>query len=395
MAQGNIATGVEIAVRAGITPIVMGMRWSRGFARDRHHEAPELRPGWRLHTKRALDEFFLATEIASASMVSTRDRRRLIDEFEDAVSMYSARGWLDDPSGYHLEPEAPTHFSLGRRSTSLLEYRHLQFESGYEPHLGEPGRERWLDHQANRSAHAWLLEHPGPPRAWLVCVPGYRMGSPMADFVGFKPRWLHKTLGLNVAIPVLPLHGPRREGRRGGDGFLTGDFLDTIHAQSQAIWDIRKLLAHLREEREASRVGVYGVSLGGYTTALLAGHDDDLACAIAGAPATDFVRLLKRHIPSVAVRILQAAGISMTTLEEMMRVISPLHIEPRVARERRYLFAGNADSLVTPDHAVDLWNHWERPRIDWYHGSHVSFLWEPTVTGLVRDAVRESGLLAP
>jgi hypothetical protein len=57
----------------------------------------------------------------------------------------------------------------------------------------------------------------------------------------------------------MPLHGPRRVGRRGGDGYLSGDFLDTIHAQTQAVWDIRRLIAWLRAEG-AQRVGVQGVS---------------------------------------------------------------------------------------------------------------------------------------
>ena len=85
------------------------------------------------------------------------------------------------------------------------------------PHPGEPGRERWLAYEANRTGHAWLLKHPGPPRPWLVCVPGYRMGRPAVDFTGFRAGWLYKTLGLNVAIPVIPLHGPRRVGSRLGN----------------------------------------------------------------------------------------------------------------------------------------------------------------------------------
>ena len=80
----------------------------------------------------------------------------------------------------------------------------------------------------------------------------------------------HKILGLNVLIPVLPLHGPRRIGRRSGDGFLGGEVLDTVHAETQAIWDIRRMIGWLRGQGALS-VGATGLSLGGYTTALLAG----------------------------------------------------------------------------------------------------------------------------
>ena len=43
----------------------------------------------------------------------------------------------------------------------------------------------------------------------------------------------------------------------------------------------------------------------------------------------------------------------------------------------------------------ELWKHWGRPRITWYAGGHVSYLFEPTVTDLVREALRTSELVAP
>ena len=43
--------------------------------------------------------------------------------------------------------------------------------------------------------------------------------------------------------------------------------------------------------------------------------------------------------------------------------------------------------------AHELWQHWEQPRIGWYPGSHVSFLWEPAVKAFLLEAFRESKLL--
>jgi hypothetical protein len=75
-------------------------------------------------------------------------------------------------------------------------------------------------------------------------------------------------------------------------------------------------------------------------------------------------------------------------------VVSPLAMPPQVAPARRYLYAGAADRLAPPDHALDLWRHWEEPRIAWYQGGHVSFLFEPQVKDLIRTALEESGFLA-
>ena len=244
-----------------------------------------------------------------------------------------------------------------------------------------------------RTAHAWLLEHSGPDRPWLVCVPGYRMGHPVVDFTGFRAHWLHHRLGINVAIPVMPLHGPRRVGRRGGDGFFAGDFVDTVHAQAQAVWDVRRLIGWLRT-RGATSVGVYGVSLGGYTAALLACLEADLACVIAGIPAVDFVRLMRDHGPQFLLRAATRVGFSFDDVERLLQVISPLTLRPRVRKRRRYVYAGLADRLASPDHARDLWRHWGKPKAAWYQGSHLSYLWEADVKTFLEEALRESGLVS-
>jgi hypothetical protein len=220
------------------------------------------------------------------------------------------------------------------------------------------------------------------------------MGHPAVDFTGFQARWLHRELGLNVAIPVLPFHGPRRTGRRGGDGFLSGDFLDTVHAKAQAVWDLRRLVSWLRREG-APCVGLYGVSLGSYTAALVAALEADLDCVIAGIPASDFLGIARWNAPAGFVRAAGLLGFRWAEIEELLRVVSPLAIPSRVPRQRLFLYAGLWDRLAPPEQARRLWNHWGRPRLAWYEGSHVSFLVERDVTKLVLSALRSTGFLAP
>jgi len=346
-----------------------------------------------LASKIALDEIFFTTELASTAFVSPRDRSRLAREIHDGVALFHERGWLDDPRAYHTTPPPLESVEIRARRSPLGRFECLSFESGYAPHPGEPGRERWGAHAPNRTAHAWLLEHPGPARPWIVCVPGYRMGSPLVDFTGFRARWLHRQLGLNVAIPVMPLHGPRRSGARGGDGFFSGDFVDTLHGQAQAIWDIRRLLGWLRRDGSPA-VGVHGVSLGAHTAALLAGLESDLDCVIAGVPAADFTRLARQHVPATLLRLAERFDFPFSKIEQLLRVVSPLAIPPQVPRDRCFLYAGLADQLASPDHAHDLWHHWRRPRLAWYPGSHVSFLWESGVKSLIHEALETTGLLA-
>jgi hypothetical protein len=389
----RLAQGLELALRSTATPLLLGARLAGRVGAASDPALPARKSGLAIASKIVLDEIFFASELASASFVARRDHVRVVGETEDALAFYQHRGWLEDPSGFHLAPPPLERVSLSRVARPWLPYLHLRAESGYEPHPGEPGRQRWLGYQPTRTVHAWVLRHGGRPRPWLVCIPGYRMGHPLVDFTGFRARWLHRTLGLNIAVPVLPLHGPRRVGRRGGDGFFSGDFVDTVHAQAQAVWDVRRLIGWLRAQG-APAVGVYGVSLGGYTAALVASLEAELDCVIAGVPASDFVRLARAHAPGLLVRVAERAGFSFERIERLLRVVSPLALRPQVPHERRFLYAGLADRLAAPEQARDLWRHWGEPRTLWYHGSHVSFLWEPEIQTLLAEALAQSGLAA-
>jgi dienelactone hydrolase len=203
---------------------------------------------------------------------------------------------------------------------------------------------------------------------------------------------MHRTLGLNVAIYVMPFHGPRAVGRRSGDGYLSGDFLDTIHAQAQAVWDLRRLVAWLRRDG-APAVGVHGVSLGGYTAALLAAIEPRLERVVLGIPAACFVDLARTNVPPGLLRAAEWLGFPLDAIERILRVVSPLALPPRVPHAHRAIYAGVADRLAPPHHAWDLWRHWERPRVVWYQGSHVSFLMEPSVRDLLADAFDARAML--
>jgi len=383
--------GLGLALRTSAVPFLIGSRLAGRRRATTPNGIPDRETGWRTYSKALLDDLFLATELAMAPTISPRDRRRLGSEMDQAIDLYEDRGWLEDPTRYHRAPPPLEVARFDEFRSGWLPYRHLRFDSGFEPHAGEPGRERWLGYEANRTGHAWLLKHPGPPRPWLVCIPGYRMGNPVVDFAGFRAGWLYKVLGLNVAIPVMPLHGPRRVGSRGGDGFFSGDFVDTLHAQTQAVWDIRRLVGWLRTQG-APAVGTYGISLGGYTAALHASLEEDLDCVIVGVPASDFSRLLRSHLPNFVIRAAERFGLSFEAIERLLSVVSPFSFEPKVPHERRFLYAGLADQLTTPDHAGDLWHHWGEPRVAWYQGGHVSFLWQREVRELVSEALTCSGL---
>jgi hypothetical protein len=337
--------------------------------------APEVSAG--LALRAAGDETSMAAIVLTTWPHSVGVRaERISRELLEALDLFEARGWLEHPRSYHATPPPVEARETYARHQGRREFEHLIFESLYEPHPGEPGRERWLGYRANRQAHAWVWRHPGEPRPWLVCVHGIRMGSPRADF-GLFPGFLHEELGMNLLFPVLPIHGPRRVGPISGDRILSGDVMDTLHAGAQAVWDFRRLIHWLRGDEDAPFVGVVGHSLGGYASALLAAVEDDIDCVVAGNPAADPSHLFWRNALSVATRDLRSHGVTEERMGRIMRPVSPLAMPPLVPFRGRAIFAGTADRVVPPVEAVALWRHWGEPRLAWYGGTHRDFLRTP------------------
>lgn len=363
-----------------------------GYAALKHESLPAgLAPpdvSYAMAAKVALDDALLGYFVLTARLPSGERARQMQVECEQLRVLYRE----GDISLFHPPPVMPSELQLKTRSLLGLRYEHLRFTSSYQPAETTPAAARWLSQKNNLRAHAWMLRHPGPPRPWLVCIHGYRMGVPLMDFRLFDPRWLHHKLGLNLLLPVLPLHGPRRIGMRSGDGYMDGDLSSLIHAETQAMLDIRSLLRWLREEQQASAIGVLGYSLGGYNAALLATLEEDLACVIAGIPMADITSTLWHHMPQLQLRYLTSLGLVPDSVREALRAISPLSAAPKTPR--RYIFGGLADRLVPPSQVQVLAQHWGVEDVAWYQGTHLSFRGNGGVSQLILRALREGGLIA-
>ena len=148
----------------------------------------------------------------------------------------------------------------------------------------------------NRTASAVVLRHAGGPRPWVIAVHGFCMGFPFMDFQGLQIARIHHELGMNVALPALPLHGPRRVTLVSGEPFLSFELMNAVHGLTQAVWDIRRLLHWVRDQG-ATSISLYGVSLGAYAVSLLAGMEEGVDAVVAGIPVSDFPGLFHHHSP--------------------------------------------------------------------------------------------------
>ncbi len=348
--------------------------------------APGPTPGYSLRV--ALDDALLGVMAALTPPSTPAALRDAIHESEAAFAFLSESGVIADPLSFHPKPPGITAPLVSPMRVRGYDCEHLRFESEFTPDEQLPGRDRWLGYAENRTAHALLLRHkrPGP---WLICVHGFGMGDPKGDVRMFRAGQIHQRCGYNVALFTLPVHGPRSPGGFNGQQFFNTSVVDFVLAETQAIWDLRRLIGWIRSQ-DGTQLGVFGISLGGYTSALLTSIEEGLAFVIAGIPPTDMIAQREYLASTRERRAANIAGVDVQRDRKVYSVVSPLRLPSLVPHAGRFMFAASGDQFVPIEQVHALWLHWERPRISWCRGGHVSAPMLPGSRALVDEALANS-----
>ena len=310
-------------------------------------DVPRARLSFGLATKMALDRLLPDRGRSRCGFVSVRDRSRIatglgaaLDSTPSAAS--STRQRLSPGRRCSSRPRCERR----RRAGSLPA---PDVRGRVRPHEGEPGASVARAGAATHG-HAWLLRHPAtaPPVARLRArIPH---GS-ARRLPGLPAAWFH-WLGLNVAFPVLRSTQAPPDGDPHGDGFLSGDYLDTIHLQAQAIWDIRRLLGSA--PRTADR-RLRDLARRLHRDAARGPFEPDLACAIAGIPATDYVGLTRGPAGLAAARW---RSMRREPRDRVERLVASSRPSPSHRRSpgTGASYAATADRLVRPRPCGALWS---------------------------------------
>jgi pimeloyl-ACP methyl ester carboxylesterase len=306
------------------------------------------------------------------------------EELPALVDHLEAAGVFADPASFHEPPRVP-ELEWTSRAVIGRPYEHVTFRSPYAPAASVPGATRYARQTDNAIAHAWVVpqEMPAP---WVVCVHGAGMGDPLVDLVLFRAHALHRQ-GFNVALTVLPHHGPRGVGRFRG-AFPGVDLVTNLHGASQAIADVRAVLAYVATRGEPT--ALYGLSLGGYVAAAVAALEPSLCAAIVGIPVVDLSGLMRSHTPRQHARDPRFLEM-FEHAAALEAVTSPIRLGRPAAPVRR-IYAGRADRLVRAEQIVPLVEHWGLDDATWYTGGHLGFMTSPTTRRCLDDALVDAGL---
>lgn len=314
--------------------------------------------------------------VVAGSMVPHTLRRTERRRTAEAMARYSLLADAGDRDHVFRAPSAPPVVELVAREPALVRWLPgtvdlLRAPSHYV--ALDPGARVEYDTVARNSA-SWAQHwrHDDGPRPTVVVLHGFMASPYWFNRLFFSLPWWYAN-GYDLLLVTLPFHGRRaRPLQYSGAGLFGGGPTRLIEGLLHAVHDIRRWIDHL-EETGVTQVGMTGVSLGGYLTALLAAVERRLWFAIPNSPVTDFMDLSERWWPvgPVASRAFDLAGVDDELVADAMRVVSPLHHDPLLDRDRLFIIAGLGDRLAPPTHAERLWEHWDRPPVHAFPGNHV------------------------
>jgi pimeloyl-ACP methyl ester carboxylesterase len=315
-----------------------------------------------------------------------RDARQLL---VDLAGRYGD-GTLGVPSPFFPEP-APaaigrTRIGGGPHDATVYD---LAFPSEYRPYLSAY-RDEHLRHRENLTAHARMWTR-GPGRRAIVLLHGWGGGTYWITERTFAVEyWLRHDF--DVVAFQLPFHGHRAPSTgplpaRSGALFLSPHVVRTNEAFGQAIHDLRALASRLVADGSPG-VGVMGMSLGGYTTALWASIDARLAFAVAMIPAVSMAELMWRHGEDNPTRRHAVRdGVTRELLADVFAVHTPTSRPPLLDRERLMIVAGKGDRITPPDQAERLHAHWGGCAIHWFAGGHLAQIGRSDALRAVRQRI--------
>ncbi|GAT11895.1 alpha/beta hydrolase [Mycolicibacterium novocastrense] len=361
-------------------------RIGRDFAgvMPRAHAAVAGHDDWKPLSRRGARQFgeVVLDELALTGMTLTASPPRLERTLESCTGAADELAELG-MAGVHVAPDELQPQTIRRRRFGRSRYEQLTFE--HDPHLPESLAAEGFGGPATAVVH--LCRSGEEPRPWLVWVHGAGQGLPI-DLVFSRARRLQEQLGYNIALPVQPGCGVRRER---WPTYPNMDPLNNLAGMIRVVSEVRAVLRWLRPQ--ASAVALSGVSMGSPVAGLVS-HLEDVDAVAVYTPIFGLNAMIAGHLgrwgPSVrdTVKLMRSEPV-----ERVMSVVDYQAVEPTAPPERRLIVGAWHDQMARREPAERLHERWGGD-LYWHRGSHVGHLFAGGVQraserflGAVREGV--------
>ncbi|OMC41350.1 esterase [Mycobacterium sp. GA-1841] len=287
---------------------------------------------------------------------------RPLDDYRRAADELAALGI----EGAHVHPDALDVKHIRPRRFGALTFDELVFD--HAPTL--PDSVLADGHGGVATARVRLYRCGGANRPWVIWVHGAGQGDSM-DLLVARVRRLN-ALGFNVALPVQPGHGPRRQS---WPEYPARDPLANVAGMMRAVSEVRALVGWL--EPQASSITIAGLSLGSAVAALVSHLDSRVDAVAVYTPILGLNTMIGLHLGRWG-----AAGREAGTLLQsdvvaaLTSVVDPLDTVPRTGH--RLIVGAWHDRMAMRASAVALHERWGG-ELHWHDGSHVGHLFSGAV----------------
>jgi len=310
-------------------------------------------------------------------------RRADLDRERRNLAFYADLAAQHDPAvSFPAPTRTPTVSS--RPANPVANYiargnvEHITFDSSFEP-VNPTMHNLWQRLDRNNVVHAQHWRHDDGPHPTLCVIHGF-LGSPyLFNGLFFSLPWFYRS-GFDVLLYTLPFHGRRAQKASpfSGYGFFQFGMSGFAEAMGQAIHDFRSVMDYL-ESTGVDRIALTGMSLGGYTSSLIASADDRLQAVIPNVPVVNPETQFDEWFPANKLVAFgrRFGGVTDEAGSAASAFHSPLNYRPLVPKDRRLIITGLGDRLAPPEQAELLWEHWDRCALHWFPGNHVLHVSQP------------------
>lgn len=268
----------------------------------------------------------------------------------------------------------------------------LSFDSAFVP-VNPALRAHYSRFRKNSTAWAEHWRHGDKPRPTLIVIHGFTADPYWINSRFLALPWFYKQ-GYDILLVTLPFHGRRQDWTSpfSGHGWFSHGFSHMNETMAHAIHDIRVFMDYL-EDQGVTQMGVTGISLGGYTSALLACVEERLSCAIPNVPVVSIMDIVLQWFPaSILAKIgMKLGNISINEARHAVAIQSALTFAPVVPKDRLMLIAGAGDRFAPPKHTHLLWEHWQHCKLHWFPGNHLIHLDQGRYLYAMRDFMQHIG----
>jgi pimeloyl-ACP methyl ester carboxylesterase len=305
---------------------------------------------------------FLVSQISKLKPADLKEPPELLHALTAFASSDGYRAYRKNPSD--LFP-APGRIDLKKRwlAPHRVGFTEWNWQS-IHPLIFKEIEHEYRSHRDNQTALLRTLDLRIKGRPMAILVNGFSSGHHLMERVAWPVREFHRQ-GISVSLFALPFHGPR--GHAFPPEWPQQDTAFTIEGFRQAIWDLQTAIRAMREAG-ASHVGVVGMSLGGYTAALLGTVTSDVDFLLSYIPIASIPDVMNDN------DLVPGSGDLQRTLYEGYREqlvpITPVCREPTLEPKRVAIISGEFDRLATVRHGSRLAEHFGTELVK-FPGGHI------------------------